>query len=82
MPFQLILSLDYQNDTRWRWILSDAAGRFLADQDVALDPADPMYRGFVDLPGQLRFYDNVRPAEDVLLEAPGWDVARFSGQAS
>jgi len=72
MPFQLILALDYQNETRWRWALSDAAGRFLEDQEVALDPADPVYRSFVDLPGELRYHEEARPAEDVLAELGAW----------
>jgi hypothetical protein len=80
MPFQLILTLDYRNSTHWRWTLSDAAGRFLADQEVALDPADPVYRSFVDLPGQLRFYEDVRPLEEVLAELGAWMGANVFGK--
>ena len=62
---QLILEVkDYRSDTAWRWVLSDAEGRFLADHEVKLDPADPLYRGFADLPGYLRYHRDVRPEEE------------------
>src|SRR5262245_17853058 len=72
MPFQLILTLDHHTDTDWRWVLTDTAGRFLADKEVHLDPTDPVYASFVDLPRQLRFYENVRSADDVMAELGAW----------
>ena len=40
----------------WRWRLTDAAGAFLADHAVELDPADPKYQALFDLPAYLRHY--------------------------
>ena len=69
MTAQLTLEVkDYRNDTAWRWVLSDADGRFLADHEVKLDPADPLYRGFADLPGYLRYHRDARPEEESLAE--------------
>lgn len=79
MPFQLILTLEYGTDTNWRWVLSDAAGRFLADHEVALDPADPVYESFEDLPHQLRYHEKARPAEEVLDELGAWMGAKVFG---
>ncbi|HEX5734300.1 MAG TPA: CHAT domain-containing protein [Blastocatellia bacterium] len=72
MPFQLVLTIEYSTDTHWRWVLADAAGRFLADQEVSLDTADPVYESFQDLPGRLHFFEGIRPAEDVLAELGAW----------
>jgi PAS domain-containing protein len=72
MPFQLVLTLDYAADTQWRWVLSDADGGFLADHEVSLDPSEPVYEAFKDLPQQLRRYENVRTAEEVLSELGAW----------
>jgi hypothetical protein len=80
MPFQLDLTLEYQDDTHWRWVLSDADGRFLEDQEVALDDTDPTYEIFEDLPRQLRFYENVRAAEEVLSDLGAWMGANVFGK--
>lgn len=80
MPFQLVLTLEYQDDTHWRWVLSDADGQFLEDQKVALDAADSAYEIFQDLPGQLRFNENVRPEEEVLAELGAWMGAEVFGK--
>jgi tetratricopeptide (TPR) repeat protein len=46
--------VDYQDADHWRWLLTDHNGAFLAEHKVALNPADPEYQGFVDLPGFLQ----------------------------
>jgi|GEM_PF-462083 len=79
MPFQLILTVEYHTDTQWRWVLSDAAGRFLADQEVALDPADPVYESFENLPYRLSYYENVRAADEVMAELGRWMGAKIFG---
>lgn len=79
MSFQLTLTLEYQSDTNWRWVLSDARGNFLADQEVALDPSDPVYESFEDLPGRLHHYEEVLPAEEVLAELGAWMGAKVFG---
>ncbi len=47
---------DYQSETRWRWVLYDERRNLLADHDVALDPADPQYQDFLDVPGRLDYH--------------------------
>ncbi|HEX7313408.1 MAG TPA: CHAT domain-containing protein [Pyrinomonadaceae bacterium] len=79
MPFQLILTIEYVTDAEWRWVLADASGRFLADQEVKLDTDDPLYEGFKDLPHHLGRYANVRPAEEVLGELGEWMGAKVFG---
>jgi hypothetical protein len=41
--------VDYKDPDHWRWLLQDTDGRFVADHEVALAPADPEYQGFMDL---------------------------------
>jgi hypothetical protein len=41
--------VDFQGPYRWRWLLTDEHGSFVADHQVALDPAEPEYEAFVDL---------------------------------
>ena len=72
MPFKLVLTLDYNTDTNWRWVLRDTTGRFLADQEVLLDTDDAAYESFEDLPGQLQYQESVRPAEEVMAELGAW----------
>src|SRR5438552_12864360 len=40
---------EFADPNRWRWRLTTAQGAFLADHQVALDPADQLYQAFVDL---------------------------------
>jgi hypothetical protein len=47
---------DYQDANHWYWRLTDADGRFFADQEVRLNPADPEYDGFLDLPAYLAMH--------------------------
>jgi len=57
---------DYRDETRWRWVLTDPQGRFLADHQVVLDPSAREYRGLLDLRGYLDFYGPAhRPAEQI-----------------
>ena len=44
---------DYIDATRWRWVLSDSAGHFVADHQVRLDATSREYRGFDDLSAYL-----------------------------
>jgi tetratricopeptide (TPR) repeat protein len=41
--------VDYQDPDHWRWLLQDPTGSFLADHQVALNPNEAEYLGFVDL---------------------------------
>jgi len=78
----LILTLtDYRDAKHWRWLLTDANGKFLADHEVALDSAAPEYRGFVDLPTYLR-YDPSKPTTEALTQMGVWlGVHLFGGLA-
>ncbi len=71
MSLQLTIT-DYQNETRWRWVLSDEKGNFLTDHEVSLDANAPVYRGFKDLPGYLRHHIPATPAAQVLREVGEW----------
>jgi tetratricopeptide (TPR) repeat protein len=71
--------------TQWRWRLTDQGDAFLAGHQVALDPADPEYAGFVDLAGFLR--DRVVPDRRLQSEAElvdrvgGWIGQQVLGEA-
>jgi len=81
MPAQLSLEVkDYRSDMAWRWVLSDAEGRFLADHEVKLDPADPLYRGFADLPRYLHYQPHTRPEDETLSELGAWIGANAFGK--
>lgn len=70
-PLHLTLT-DYLDPTRWRWVLSDDAGRFLADHDVRLDPASREYRGFVDLRAYLDYYAPIETVAAQLAALGAW----------
>jgi hypothetical protein len=55
MTLRLEIS-EFMDANHWRWRLTDAAGAFLADHAVELDPADPKYQALFDLPAYLRHY--------------------------
>jgi len=64
---------DFTDHDHWHWQLTDAAGKFLADHQVALDPTEAEYAGFLDLEAYLDQYaapdkwpeDEVRLIEEV-----------------
>jgi len=39
----------FSDPDHWRWRLTDARGKFLADHEVALDRAEAEYGAFMDL---------------------------------
>jgi hypothetical protein len=47
---------DYAGPARWRWVLTDAAGNFLADHEVRLAPNDWQFEAFTDLTGYLSWH--------------------------
>ncbi len=73
MPAPLRLTLtDYLDATRWRWVLNDSRGRFLADHVVQLDPTSREYGGFLDLSTYLDYYQPIHPPEKQLEELGTW----------
>jgi hypothetical protein len=40
---------DYDGPTRWRWVLTDTSGVFIADHEVRLDARSWYYEAFTDL---------------------------------
>lgn len=78
MPLHLTLT-DYLDPTRWRWVLSDDAGRFLADHNVRLDPTGREYRGFCDLRAYLDYYAPIQTVEAQLAALGAWVGERVFG---
>jgi hypothetical protein len=76
---------DFQDPEPWRWLLTDDSGVVLADHQVALDPGEPEYEGFVDLAGFLR--DRAVPDQRLQSEAElvdqvgGWIGNQVLGEA-
>ncbi|NBC33930.1 MAG: CHAT domain-containing protein [Alphaproteobacteria bacterium] len=56
--------VDFKDPDHWRFVLKSQDGAFLADHPVALDRADPHYRGFIDLPDYLKHYAADREKRD------------------
>jgi hypothetical protein len=74
-----VVDFDVKDPDRWRWLLEDSEGRFVADHEVALDPAEPEYAGFVDLAGFLQ--DRAVPDRRLASEAELVDrVGRWVGR--
>jgi len=81
MPKPLHLQLtDYEGPTRWRWVLSDSKGHFLADHTVHLVTADPKYRGFLDLSKYLDYFREAYPVEAQLADLGDWIGEQVFGQ--
>jgi hypothetical protein len=70
-PLRLAIT-DYVDATRWRWVLSDGAGAFLADHTVHLDPASREYGGFADLSGYLDYNQPIYPPAEQLAALGRW----------
>ena len=72
---------DFTDRDRWR--LTDAAGKFLADHQVALDPAEAEYAAFLDLEAYLDQYaaQDKWPEDEVRLieEVGAWIGGRVLG---
>ncbi len=62
---------DYQSDRRWRWLLQDERGNFIADNDVSL-PDDSEYGGFRDPAAYLNYHSAYRNEADSLAQLGAW----------
>lgn len=72
MPTLHLTLTDYLDATRWRWVLNDSRGSFLADHDVQLDPTSREYGGFLDLSKYLDYHQPINPPEAQLAELGAW----------
>lgn len=70
---------EWQDETRWRWVLEDGDGRFVADHTVRLDPASGEYRGFVDVAKYLDYHAPVLTAQAQLQSLGRWIGERVFG---
>jgi CHAT domain len=70
---------EFVGPTRWRWVLSDARGVFLADQQVDLDPQSPEFKAMTRLQFRVRWQAD--PQRPLASEAEFLDrVGRWMGQ--
>jgi tetratricopeptide (TPR) repeat protein len=86
LPIATTLNLavaEYKDAQHWYWRLTDENGQFLADREVALDPSDAEYEGFLDLPRYLAIHaapDRRREDEARLVRQVGeWMGREFYG---
>ena len=81
----LILEVsDFKDPQHWRWVLKDESGRFLQDQEVCLDPADPNYVALQDLQTYLDSYSSpdkrVTDQLELLDEMSAWIGSQLLGK--
>jgi tetratricopeptide (TPR) repeat protein len=86
LPIATTLNLavaEYKDAQHWYWRLTDEDGKWLADQEVKLNPADAEYEGFLDLPSHLARHsapDRRREDEARLVRQVGeWMGRHFYG---
>lgn len=74
---------EFKDLSRWRWVLTNAAGGFLADHEVRLDPASWQYEAFADLQHYVSWHaapDRYREDEARIVAGLGsWVGARVFG---
>ena len=63
---------DYLDATRWRWVLSDNRGTFLADHVVHLDSTTRECGGFRDVSTYLDYYQPIHTPEKQLADLGTW----------
>jgi hypothetical protein len=83
---ELLLEVrDFAGPDRWRWVLTDASGTFLADHEVRLDAASWQYEAFGDLRWYLQWHSAPdRRAEDearIVAEVGAWIGSQVLGPA-
>lgn len=71
---------DYDNENRWRWVLEDDRGKFLADHEVDLtDDTSEDAQAFRDLTRYLHYYRGIKKPEQVLPSLGAWMDGRIFG---
>jgi tetratricopeptide (TPR) repeat protein len=63
---------DYKGPTRWRWVLEDSQGNFLADHNVQLDASSREYRGFLEPGRYLHEQRPIRTPDEQLAQLGSW----------
>jgi hypothetical protein len=63
---------DWVDATRWRWLLEDDDGRFIADHTVRLDASSREFRGFCNLPEVVDFYAPLETPQAQVRSLGGW----------
>ncbi len=75
--------LDYTDQTRWRWVLTDANGSQIADHEVHLNTTDWQFEAFADLTGYLSWHvapDRRRADEArIIAEVGTWIATQVLG---
>jgi tetratricopeptide (TPR) repeat protein len=83
-PLRLEIA-DYKEGNRWRWVLKDVGGAFLADHAVELDPAEHRYQALFNLPAYLRHYASPDKRDEderrLLHEVGAWIGQTVLGQS-
>ncbi len=77
-PLRLTVT-DYIDTARWRWVLSDARGRFLADHAVRLEPQSREYAGLRDLRSYLDYNAPISSPAAQLAELGAWVGEKIFG---
>jgi hypothetical protein len=76
---------EYTSLTRWRWVLTDSSGAFLADHEVRLDPASWEFEAFADLRGYLQWHcapdQRAQDEARIVAEAGAWIGSAVLGPA-
>ncbi len=74
---------EFRDLTRWRWVLTDASGAFVADHEVRLNPDDWQFEAFSDLPWYVRWHaaPDQREADEARIvgEVGEWIGSRVLG---
>jgi hypothetical protein len=79
MPYQLRIT-EYEGEDRWRWVLEDERGTFVADHEVDLrEDHSQEHRAFRDLPEYLWRYRGIREPDEVLGGLGSWMGAEVFG---
>ena len=82
----LLEVVDYKDPQRWRWVLKDASGDYLADQEVNLDLQDPNTTAILDLQDHLDRHstpgDRMAEQKRLIDELSRWIGSKVSGKVA
>jgi tetratricopeptide (TPR) repeat protein len=82
----LLEVVDYKDAQRWRWVLKDASGNFLIDQEVNLDLQDPNTTAILDLQSHLDRHsspdDRMAEQKRLIDELSRWIGSKVFGEVA